>query len=84
MVPGRCPLTRDIPQLQAHERPAVPVENFEGEVHANGGAVVLGEELVHVALDDARLTHAELADDQHLKEVLSGLRRRGGRRALLP
>lgn len=84
MVPGHCPLTSDVPQLQAHERPAVPVEDFEGEVHANGGAVVLGEELVHIALDDARLAHAELADDQHLKEVLSGLRNRSGRFALLP
>lgn len=38
---------------------------------------MLGEELVHIALDDAGLAHAELADDQHLEEVLAGLGPRG-------
>lgn len=84
VAPGRRPLTRDVPQLQAHERPAVPVEDFQGEVHPDGGPVVLGEELVHIALDDAGFTHAEFADDQHLEEVLVGLGRRGGRRPRVP
>lgn len=75
---SRPPLTRDVPQLQAHQRPTVPVEDLEGEVHPDGGPVVLGEELVDVALDDAGLAHAEFADDQHLEEVLAGLGRGGG------
>lgn len=74
------PLTRDVPQLQAHQRPAVPVEDLEGKVHPDGGPVVLGEELVHVALDDAGLAHAELADDQHLEKVFAGLGHGGGGR----
>ena len=74
------PLTRDVPQLQAHQRPAVPVEDLESEVHPDGGPVMLGEELVDVALDDAGLAHAKFADDQHLEEVLAGLGHRGGGR----
>lgn len=77
-------LTRDVPQLQAHQRPAVPVEDLEGEVHPDGGPVVLGEELVDVAFDDAGLAHAELADDQHLKKVLAGLGHGGRRRHRIP
>lgn len=45
---------------------------------------MLGEELVHIALDDAGLAHAELADDQHLEEVLAGLGPRGRPPARLP
>jgi hypothetical protein len=34
--------------------------DLEGKVHSDGGAVVLGEELVDVALDDAGLPAAQL------------------------
>lgn len=34
---------------------------------------MLGEELVHIALDNAGFAHAQLADHQHLEEVLPAL-----------
>lgn len=48
----------------------VPVEHFEGEVHADGGTVVLREDVVHVALYDGRFTHSEIADDQNFEQAL--------------
>ncbi len=62
--------TGDVPQLQPHHRLLIPVEHFEGEVHSDGGAVVLGEDLVHVALYDGRLTDPEVADDQNFEQAL--------------
>lgn len=61
--------TCDVPQLQPH-RLLVPVEHFERKVHADGGAVVGAEVVVHVALDDAGLAHAEVPDHQDLVEML--------------
>ena len=57
-------LTSDVPELQAHHGLRVPVEHLEREVHADGGPVVRGEVLVHVALNDAGLAHAQVADHQ--------------------
>ena len=37
------------------------------------GAVVLREEVVHVALDDGGFAGADLADDQHFVELLDVL-----------
>ena len=37
---------------------------------AYGGAVVLGEAAVHVALDDGRLSGARLSDHQHFVKFL--------------
>lgn len=66
-------LTCDVPELQPHQGLAVPVEDFEGEVHADRGPIVLREKLVDVALDNARLAHAEFADDQDLEQMLPAL-----------
>lgn len=62
--------TGDVPQLQPHHRLVIPIEHFEGEVHTNGGAVVLGEDLVHVALDDRSLPDPQVADDQNFEQPL--------------
>ena len=43
-------LAGDVPQLQSDHGVGVPREDFKGKVHADGGAVVLREELVDVAL----------------------------------
>lgn len=75
---GLPPLTCDIPKLQPHQGLAVPVEDFEGEVYADSGPVMLGEELVDVTLDDTRLAHAQLADDQDLEEMFPAFRRSAG------
>lgn len=71
--------TCDIPELQPHQGLAVPVDDFEREIHADGGPVVLGEELVHVALDNAGFAHAQLPDHQHFEEVLPALRHAAAR-----
>ncbi|KAG7272029.1 hypothetical protein CRUP_004188 [Coryphaenoides rupestris] len=39
------------------------LQDFEREVHPDGGAVVLGEDLVHVAPDDGRLADSQIPDD---------------------
>jgi hypothetical protein len=44
----------------------VPADDLEREVDADGGAVVLREELVHVALDKRRFARAQLAYHQNL------------------
>lgn len=62
--------TCDVPQLQP-DSVLIQVENFEGEVHANGSPVVIGEVLVHVALDDARLPDAKVSDHQDFIAMLS-------------
>jgi len=64
------------------------VEHLEAEVHPDGGAVVLGEHLVHVALDHGRLAHAEVADHQDFEQALAlhftapGVRAGGSARAV--
>lgn len=77
--PPVLPRTCDIPELQPHQGLAVPVDDFEREIHADGGPVVLGEELVDVALDNAGFAHAQLPDHQHLEEVLPALRHAAAR-----
>lgn len=62
-------LTRDVPQLEAH-RLLVPVQDFEGEVHPDGGAVVGAEVVVHVALDDAGLPDPQVPYHKDLVEAL--------------
>lgn len=61
--------TCDVPQLQAH-RLLLPVEDFESEVHPDGGSVVGAEVVVDIPLDDAGLTHPEVSYDQDLVEAL--------------
>lgn len=46
----------------------LPVQDLQGEVYTDGGSVVLGEDLVHVALDDGRLPHTQVTDDQHFEQ----------------
>lgn len=67
-LPGSCLRTGDVPQLQPHHRLVIPIEHFEGEIHADGGAVMLGEDVVHVALDDGSLADAQVPDDQHFEQ----------------
>ena len=61
--------TCDVPQLQPH-RLLVPVEDFEREVHPDGGAVVGAEVVVHIPLDDAGLADPEVSYHQDLIEML--------------
>lgn len=65
--------TSNVPQLESDDCVLVPGEHFEGEVNANGGPVVLREELVHVALYDGRFARAQLSDHQDLVQVLTTL-----------
>ena len=46
------------------------MDDFEREIHADGGSVMLGEELVDVSLDDARLAHTQLSNHQNLEQIL--------------
>lgn len=55
--------TGDVPQLQPHHCLVIPLEHFEGEVHSDGGPVVLREDLVDVALYDGRFPDSQVADD---------------------
>jgi len=55
--------------LEAYDGVLVPVNDFKGKVNADGGPVVLREELMDVALDDGRFTRAQLSDDQHFVEM---------------
>lgn len=75
----RPALTCYIPELQPHQGLAVPVDNFEREIHPDGGPVVLGEELVHIPLNNTGFTHAQLSDHQHLEQMLPALRHAGAR-----
>lgn len=59
-----------VPQLQADHGVIVPLENLQGEVHPDGGSVVLGEDLVDVPLDDGGLAHSQLPDDQNFEQML--------------
>lgn len=61
--------TCDVPQLQTH-RLLVPVEDFESEVHPDGGSVVGAEVVMHIPLDDAGLSDPEVSYHKNLIEVL--------------
>lgn len=61
--------TCDVPQLQP-DGVLIQIDYFEGEVHSDGGSVVSGEVLVHVAFDDACLPNAEVSDHQDLIAML--------------
>ena len=54
---------------EGHEK----VECEQTQVATHCGAVVLREEVVHVALDDGGLAGADLADDEHFVELLDVL-----------
>ena len=56
--------------LKPDDRFRIPVDDLEREVDADGGAVVLREELVHVALDERRLSGSGLTDHQNLVQEL--------------
>ena len=55
--------------MQAYDGVLVPVNDFEGKVDADGGPVVLREELVNVAFDDGCLARTQLSDDQHFVQM---------------
>lgn len=61
--------TCDVPQLQTH-RLLVPVEDFECEVHPDGGAVVGAEVVVDIPFDDAGLADPEVPYHKDLIEML--------------
>lgn len=63
-------LTGNVPQLQSHHRLVIPIDHFEGEIYSDGGAVMLGENLVHVARNDGGLPDAKVADDQNFEQTL--------------
>jgi hypothetical protein len=44
--------TCDIPELQSYNGVCIPVEDLQSEVNTDSGTVMLGKELVNVALDD--------------------------------
>ena len=56
-------LSGDVPELDA-DGLAVEGERFQGEVHGNGGLVVLGKLAIDVPLDDRGLADGLVADDQ--------------------
>lgn len=60
--------TCDVPQLEAH-RLLVPVEDFQSEVHPDGGSVVGAEVVMDVPLDDAGLADPEVSYDKDLIEM---------------
>ena len=49
---------------------AVQLNGFDLEVHANGGDVRLLVSLVNVTQQEARLSHAAVADQQQLEQVI--------------
>lgn len=61
--------TCNVPQLQTH-RLLVPVEDFEREVHPDGGSIVGAEVVMHVPLDDAGLADPEVPYHKDLIEML--------------
>lgn len=64
--------TCDIPQLEAHSL-LVQVEHFEGKVDTDGGSVVWAKVVMHIALDDAGLAHAQVSYNQDFVEVFFGM-----------
>lgn len=61
--------TCDVPELKP-DRLRIPVQHLQGEVHSDGGPVVVGVGLVHVAPDDGGLPDSQVPDHQHLVQVL--------------
>lgn len=59
-----------VPHLQPDHGVLVPLHDLQGEVHADGGSVVMGEDLMDVALDDGRLPDPQVPDDQDFEEEL--------------
>lgn len=51
------------------------MSTFEREVHANRGLVVVGEDAMHVALDNACLARANIAHHNDLEQMLPRLLR---------
>lgn len=45
------------------------MDDFQSEIDADSGTIVLREELVDVAFDDGRLARSQLADDQHFVQM---------------
>lgn len=44
--------TCNVPELQSYDGVCVPVQDLESEVNTDSGAVMLGKELMDVALDN--------------------------------
>lgn len=61
--------TCDVPELKP-DRLRIPVQHLQGEVHADGGPVVVGVGLVHVAPDDGGFPDSQVSDHQHLVQAL--------------
>lgn len=59
-----------VPQLQPDHGAVVPLEHLQREVHPDGGSVVLGEDLMHVSLDDGRFSDSQVPDDQDFEQKL--------------
>lgn len=59
-----------VPQLEPDHSVIVPLQHLQGEVHPDGGPVVLGEDLVDVPLDDGRLPDSQVPDDQNFEQEL--------------
>ena len=71
MSTPRSEPTCNVPQLEPDDRVLVPLHNFECEVYADRGPVVLAVGSVNVAANDAGLARAQLTDDQHFVEVVA-------------
>lgn len=44
--------TCNVPELQSYDGVRIPVQDLQSEVNTDSGAVMLGEELMDVALDN--------------------------------
>lgn len=53
--------TCDVPELKTHGL-LVPIEDFESEVHSDGGAIVGAEVVMDITLDDTGLSDPEVAN----------------------
>lgn len=62
--------TCNVPQLKPDDGGLVPRQDFEGKIDANGCSIVFTVEIVDVAFDEGGLASAQLANDEHLEEVL--------------
>lgn len=61
--------TCNVPELKP-DRLRIPVQHLQGEVHSDGGPVVVGVSLVHVAPDDGGFPDSQVSDHQHLVQML--------------
>ncbi|KAA8586754.1 hypothetical protein FQN60_000590 [Etheostoma spectabile] len=78
------------PRHVKHHQRSHRLPHLKGEVHSDGGSVVLGEDLMHVPLDDGRFSDSQVPDDQDFEQKLllhgcssAGLSRRQYDRVLL-